>query len=370
MKYRLLFAFLFLSGSLRAQQYGVYHHFEVSSDKKSNGAADMTFMDTVVTGMLQRGNSLPPLRIKGVVQAATIRLSFLANDSLVMTFEGKAEKNSTQISGKTSAGEFWQFRYDSAKMRSLSVIRDTLHYVWRKNQSGTPLGCNNIYQFLFFPDNPAGDAAQKVNENLLDETLVGSEPVEELRKIAINAMDDDFTSIVDSYNDAFRDSTSYDQIKYMNEAPQVYIWQSQQIRQVVYDRNDLMTVEFFTYSYTGGAHGNYEYVYNNFDLKTGDSFSWDDAFKAGYQNQLIILITQALRKKYHLKPEQTLADAGMLVNEVPQPASFFVSDYGLGMLYNPYDIAPYVYGTITLFIPWSDLKGIINPAGALGRMIK
>ena len=371
MKNLLLFIFtILLVQSVYAQQYGVYHHFDISGEKKDKYVADLTILDTSIAGTLQRGNSMMPLRVKGSIHSQKLQLNFSQHDSVLFSFSGNANAALAKITGTTSTGEKWQFTFDSTKAHNvMAVVQDTFRYVWRKNKSGKPLGCTTVYQYCFFPKT-SDSVVKAVNDNLLDETLTGKENVADLRNLAINAMDDDFSSFQDSYSQVYHDTTSYDQMRYMDEAPQVYIWESQKTRQVIYNKNDLMSIEFFNYSYQGGAHGNYEYAYNNFNLKTGASFTWDDVLKPGYQDQLSILLAQALRKKFNIKPDQTLASAGLLVNEVPQPATFFLSDYGLGIVYNPYDVAPYVYGAITLFLPWSDLKNLINPSGPLAQLMK
>ena len=48
-------------------------------------------------------------------------------------------------------------------------------------------------------------------------------------------------------------------------------------------------------------------------------------------------------------------------NSVESTSNFCITPKGILFLYNPYEIAAYAYGEIELFIPFSEIKSVVNP---------
>ena len=104
--------------------------------------------------------------------------------------------------------------------------------------------------------------------------------------------------------------------------------------------------------FTGGAHGMYGIIYNVFDLTTGAAVTERDLFADGYEEGVAALLKQSLAA--YLMENEIGED--MVFGE-PQPYdNFAVSEEGVTWTYNPYEIAPYAVGAISLTVSWSDLK--------------
>lgn len=61
-------------------------------------------------------------------------------------------------------------------------------------------------------------------------------------------------------------------------------------------------------------------------------------------------------KAYLKKCESVLFD-----NTIQTTTNFCVTQKGILFLYNPYEIAAYAYGEIELFIPFEEVKNVLNP---------
>lgn len=132
----------------------------------------------------------------------------------------------------------------------------------------------------------------------------------------------------------------------------------------------LMVIATDWYSYTGGAHGIFGSAFYNFDAKTGDLVQLEDIIKEEGKQLLPDLIEIAIREAYEVPSEQTLGGFGFFLGEdgqVPLPATFYVSTEGIGFFYQPYEITPYVFGTVDVVVPYRMLKGNLKKNPVLGK---
>ena len=111
-------------------------------------------------------------------------------------------------------------------------------------------------------------------------------------------------------------------------------------------------VEF--YGFRGGAHGSNTMTPIVFDKNTGDVVPEEAFFADGYREPVAALL------KAHL-PEALDGDEDALANvfgaeELTPNGLYEVTKDGVTWYYQPYDIAPYYLGVISITIPWSELK--------------
>jgi len=123
--------------------------------------------------------------------------------------------------------------------------------------------------------------------------------------------------------------------------------------------DDYLTLGLFDYSYTGGAHPNYYTKYFNFinkkEIKFNDLFSDTIALK----KKLI----KSLRIQFDLNDKQTLEEQGFFIdkNNLPLNDNYYFENDTMYVVYNPYEIASYADGEITLKVPLFELSSIIKP---------
>ena len=112
------------------------------------------------------------------------------------------------------------------------------------------------------------------------------------------------------------------------------------------------------YEYLGGAHGMTAETPIVFDLKTGDVVQYEAFTEHVGTEKLKELIEK--HKFDNLKEEidEFGLDAdNIFYVESIEPSPFYtVDEKGLTFYYQPYDLAPYVFGVITIPIPWEELK--------------
>ena len=111
------------------------------------------------------------------------------------------------------------------------------------------------------------------------------------------------------------------------------------------------------YEYLGGAHGISVEMPLVFDLKTGDVVTHEH-FTGPVAPELL----KSLLDEYkcdNLKDiidENDIDPADIFSVETIEPSEFYtVNEKGITFYYQPYDIAPYVFGVITITIPWKEL---------------
>jgi len=125
-------------------------------------------------------------------------------------------------------------------------------------------------------------------------------------------------------------------------------WEAQIDGEIIFKTPDIISVSLTSYINTGGAHGNLNISFLNFNASTGELiensklFTDIDAFKT-------------IAKKHFdasVKDKELFFD-----NEDFQfPKNIGYSDDGIILLYNIYEIAPYPTGIIEFSIPFEKAK--------------
>ena len=123
--------------------------------------------------------------------------------------------------------------------------------------------------------------------------------------------------------------------------------------------NDFETFEISSYVFVGGAHGMPYSEYLVFDQKTKKQIKLATMLQSGKKPQFKALAYNAYKdwvktvdkdvKNYEKNWPFTLSD------------NVTLTDKGIDIRYQPYDIAPYAYGMPVLSIPYNKLGSIIQP---------
>jgi len=109
-------------------------------------------------------------------------------------------------------------------------------------------------------------------------------------------------------------------------------------------------------TYTGGAHEMRTTRYFVIDLEAQKLLKIDD-FIDDYQGEpMRELVYEALRKYGGLKKGQPLSEGIFLSDEPELTFDFFINEEGLGLHWNPYEIAPYSEGDIQIILPWKQIR--------------
>ena len=128
---------------------------------------------------------------------------------------------------------------------------------------------------------------------------------------------------------------------------------------VVSNVNDLLTLAFKEYSYTGGAHGNYGTRFRTYDIKNKKVVTLNDLFKPNYKSVLNAAVVRSAKRHFNVSPKGSLEDR-IFHSTVEANDNFMVNRKGILFNYVPYEIASYAEGEIQLFVPFDELKGILK----------
>ena len=115
-------------------------------------------------------------------------------------------------------------------------------------------------------------------------------------------------------------------------------------------------VEF--YGFRGGAHGSNTMTPLVFDKGTGDIVPEEVFFADGYIEPVAALLKAHLPEALE-GDEEALADVFGADSLAPN-GLYEVTKDGVTWYYQPYDIAPYYLGVISITIPWSELNPYVR----------
>lgn len=128
--------------------------------------------------------------------------------------------------------------------------------------------------------------------------------------------------------------------------------------EVISNADGLLSLGFRAYNYSGGAHGNYGSQLITYDVKNKKVVTLDDLFKPNYKAALSAALLRSARQYLGIKPSASLE--GHLFAKPEPTDNFMVNKKGILFNYTPYEIASYAQGEIQLFVPFDELKTILE----------
>ncbi|MGI4874663.1 MAG: DUF3298 domain-containing protein [Janthinobacterium lividum] len=128
---------------------------------------------------------------------------------------------------------------------------------------------------------------------------------------------------------------------------------------VLFHKSNLLSLGFFSYSYSGGAHGLNGTTVASYDLRTGRRLHYDDIFLPTAQARLPALLEQAVRQLLKMKPNEAL-DEQLLVAKIPLTHNVCLTAGGALFVYEPYEIASYAQGEVRVFVPLMQLRPLLR----------
>jgi len=124
---------------------------------------------------------------------------------------------------------------------------------------------------------------------------------------------------------------------------------------------DLYTLSMFVYEYSGGAHGNYGTQLYQF-TQAGNRLSWKDILLPDAEKAIQPLLQKAIAQHLEIPTTTPVAEMGLFIqnNTIPLAYSFALTEKGLRLIYNPYEIASYAVGMIDITIPYAALSNVVK----------
>jgi Protein of unknown function (DUF3298) len=132
---------------------------------------------------------------------------------------------------------------------------------------------------------------------------------------------------------------------------------------VMSESKSFITISFYGFSISGGAaHGGWSTDLYSFDKRNSKQLQLSDVVTPAGISALPGLLSKAARAQFKVPANQGLEQAGLTKNIIPVTKNFWVDNAGLGFWYQPYEIGPFSYGDIVLFVPLSQLTNYIQPS--------
>jgi len=119
---------------------------------------------------------------------------------------------------------------------------------------------------------------------------------------------------------------------------------------VHYQKDDLLSLSVFYYSYTLGAHGHTLQRAYNFSLLNGEEILLNDILKE--KKNYVDVINQEIIKQIELNPQEYFSEWSVF-QSISEEQPFYLIEDGIVVYFGLYEIAPYASGIRYFKIPYS-----------------
>lgn len=144
---------------------------------------------------------------------------------------------------------------------------------------------------------------------------------------------------------------------------------------VLYCNHGFLSYAVSFYSYRGGAHGNSSVSNKVMNLSTFCPLYLSDLFTGSGFLEVSAILRNTLAKNYGCASVAELAETEPFFSpeEIDLTENFFLDDKGITWQYNPYEIAPYSMGLISVTLSWGQLLPFLiedSPVASLARELQ
>ncbi len=337
--------------SVRESDTAVLHLVKYQSHAKNEGA---------ITADRYQGILIPaggaPLQVAGYVDADSAILlvtydHYTPEDTLKGDFDGGVfqgvKKGGNGESGDFSFKEVYpegSYHWQVANYRD-SVRLDSVNQEAPKAETDL---------MALWPAEEINPAAQAIIVDTICQAFFGAGKKYTAAETLLRAVSDTF---LQNYRQV---TTEY--IKGGGTLRPSFNWNATAHMALTCNAGGLISLVYTQYQYTGGAHGLQSVSCLVVDVNKGRVVRLADLFTAGYEKQLIEQLEKEFRREYDIPEGEPLnGENGLLFDpHLPVTSNFYLTKEGIGFVYNPYEVAPYVVGEINLFLPFSSLKGLLR----------
>lgn len=139
-------------------------------------------------------------------------------------------------------------------------------------------------------------------------------------------------------------------------------WQVSRSAFISFANDEFASVVVKNEGYLGGAHGFSDEQIFVFDGKTGRALGWGDILSPGSKEIFAKAAEAEFRRARNIPPTQTLREAGFTFEDDTFALSknFAVTDKGISLHYNPYEVGPYVMGATDCMVPIDVARPALN----------
>lgn len=127
---------------------------------------------------------------------------------------------------------------------------------------------------------------------------------------------------------------------------------------ITYNQDDILSLYYDQYLYTGGAHGNTERYSNTWNLKTGNIMKLKQLFLCvpNYKQRMIKAINSSIKGQSIIGKSGYFEDYKQNVTKEFNENNFYLSPNGVIVFFQQYEIAPYSSGIPQFLLPFDIMK--------------
>ncbi|MDO1512658.1 DUF3298 and DUF4163 domain-containing protein [Maribacter confluentis] len=155
--------------------------------------------------------------------------------------------------------------------------------------------------------------------------------------------------------------TDYNELK--NKYPEESMpWEATINGDIVFDNGQILTIQLKSYLFTGGAHGINSVRFLNFDKLNATELYREELFTS--IETITSYAEEAFRTQEHIPKEADINSTGFMFETETYylPENIGYTDDGLLLYYEPYEIASYADGPITLLLPYKEVNSYLKLA--------
>lgn len=140
-------------------------------------------------------------------------------------------------------------------------------------------------------------------------------------------------------------------------------WTLTRTASVLYSDGKVTSCEVTNKGYLGGAHGFNDRTLMTFDSQSGQRLGVNDVVSDQSHRMLHKIVEAEFRRARSIRPGQTLQDAGFFIlpgQELPLGENFALTENGIEIQYNPYEVAPYSLGETRVRVPQEAIAPLVK----------
>jgi len=221
------------------------------------------------------------------------------------------------------------------------------------------------FTILLDPDRPHDSPQLEIALSLLN-IKYPAEQTEYLNKLlySTNNFEEYKDRIIEEQRKKYRDSLFDTAARPIEKNSASYDWRYAETVSIKSSGEQGIVIERDYYTFSGGAHGLSTKRYYVIDLEQQKQLKTDDFF-ANYHGdkRLRDIVYFELGKYSRLKSGQKLSEGIFFSDEPELTFNFLVSNEGLVLYWDPYQIAPYAYGSIKIVLPWQVIRPLMLTEG-------
>lgn len=228
---------------------------------------------------------------------------------------------------------------EQEEKESLNVQLDTLD-----RQKGDCQSNDCIDAVIVYPDFSGTSAATKINQKIkqliFNELVIDSAKVDQMN---MQQLADELIQDYLSAKEEFKEATLNFEYNISSR--------------ITYRHPEVWSIFFNIYTYTGGAHPMTYQKFLNINPETGQRVDLKKYITN--QEELKRIVEQTIRQKHDIPTEQVWSDV-FFSDRFQWPENMGITQEGLILVYNPYEILPYAAGFTEIVISFGEAKQFLT----------